>query len=116
MHSAPWTKASTSASQPRQISPISRPDSSRASTTRWMPREAATRAPPRVWRLIWVLAWSVTSGATSRARCHTPQSWISTASTPISLALRSASAAWGSSRSDTRVFSVRYTFTPRRWQ
>ena len=116
MHSAPWPKISTSALQPAQISRTSSRLSSRASTTRSMPSAAASLAPPRVNRLICVLAWRGRSGTISRASARRPQSCTSTASTPMALARRSASAAAGSSRSVTSVFSVRKTRTPRRWQ
>ena len=56
MHSAPWAKTSTSAPQERQMMSVSRAESSLASTTRSMPSSAASFAPDRVCRLIWVLA------------------------------------------------------------
>ena len=93
MHSAPWTNTSISAPQLWQTRAMSSRLSSRASTTRSMPRPSAHRAPPAVNRLIWVLAWMGRSGATAWASVSAPQSWISTASTPMSEALRSASAA-----------------------
>ena len=116
MHSAPWPKTSISALHPAHISATSSRFSSRASTTRSMPSWAAAFAPPRVKRLICVLAWRGRSGTISFASVRSPQSCTSTASTPMALARRSASAACGSSRSVTSVFSVRNTRTPRRWQ
>ena len=81
-----------------------------------MPSFSASRAPPRVNRLICVLAWMGRSGTVSRASVSSPQSCTSTASTPMALAFRSVSAALSSSRSVSRVFSVRNTLTPRKWQ
>ena len=116
MHSAPWMNISISAGQPAQISRTSSRFSSRASTTRSMPRAAASLAPPSVNRLIWVLAWRGTSGTISRASVRSPQSCTSMASTPMAQAFFRASAACTSSRSVSRVFSVRKTRTPRKWQ
>ena len=107
MHRAPWTNTSISAGQSRVMAAMSRRLSSRASTTRSRPSSAARQAPPKVCRLIWVLAWRGTSGAISRASRHTPQSWMRIASTPMSEAFCKAWAAAGSSRSVTRVFRVR---------
>ena len=56
MHSAPWAKTSISAGQFRMMASVSSAEHSRAMTTRWQPSPQASRAPPEVKTLIWVLA------------------------------------------------------------
>ena len=107
MQRAPWTKVSTSTGQARQISATSAPDSSRATTTRVHPAWAASRAPPEVKRLIWVLAWRGWSGSAARRAAKSPQSWTKMASVPARQARRAVSRAAGSSRSVTKVLRVR---------
>ena len=107
MHSAPWTKTSSSMGLSRHSSAISLRDSSRASTTRLTPRRAASRTPESVWMLICVLACSGTSGMVRRSVSSTPQSCTNMASTPDSPATRAVEARARSSRSLTSVFSVR---------
>ena len=82
-------------------------DSSRDSTTLVIPRSAQAFTPSRSWTVIWVEAWRATSGQVSRRSLATPRSWTRMASTPARAAWAAVSAAWGSSRSVTRVFRVR---------
>ena len=116
MHSAPWTNTSISMGERWQIYAMSRRDSSRASTARVMPSSAACFTPSREWRVIWVEACSGRSGAHWRSERTRPMSCTSTASAPSWDAWTAQSTAWAISRSEHRVFRVRYTFTPRRWQ
>ena len=116
MHRAPWPKISISMGEFWQMPAIWSRDSSRESTTRLMPRSAHCLTPSREWTVIWVEPWMARSGTVWRSIRATPRSWTITASIPMSLAWAATWAAPGSSRSVSRVFSVRWTLHPRRWQ
>ena len=107
MHRAPWAKTSILMGLFRQMWAMSSRLTSRLRTTQPIPSLAAASTPAREWTVIWVLPWRDRSGTISRARAARPQSWTMTASTPARLACRSRSPAAASSRSVTRVFTVR---------
>ena len=90
--------------------------SSRLSTTRFMPMAAHSCTPGREWMVIWVEPWIGMWGAIWRHSCTTPKSWTIKASILYWAAWRMSSAASFISRSETRVFRVRCTSTPRTWQ
>ncbi len=107
MHRAPWTKTSSSRSHPSWKARIWSTDSSRGSTTRETPRPAAKRAASGLEMVIWVEAWSSSSGQTRAARSATAGSCTMSASTPLAPTRRRISSTSGSSASNTNVFSVR---------
>ena len=116
IHSAPWTKLSSSTGQACPTSRISPRLISRESTTRWAPNSHSSLAPAGVWRLIWVEACKGSRGALCRSRENSPTSWTSTASTGREHRYSANSRAWGSSFSFNRIFTVTWTRTPRAWQ
>ena len=89
-----------------QIWRISAAVSSRASTTREKPSSSQSRAPSRLWMLIWVEACTGRVGAHSRTIRATARSWVSTASTPASAAVRMVSTASSISSSNMTMLMV----------
>ena len=92
---------------------ISSMDSSRGRTTRVTPSDFAIAAASADETVIWVEAWSGSSGQTSCARRAMPRSWTRIASAPARAMSARAASATGSSRSNTKVLNVTKPFTPR---
>ena len=116
MHRAPWPNTSISMGERWQMYSIWSRDSSRDRTTRLATRSAHRFTPSKEWMVSWVEAWMGRSGTVWRSIRITPRSWTITASTPMALAWAATSAAPANSRSVSRVFRVRWTLHPRRWQ
>ena len=113
MHSAPWTKASSSTSVCRRMAAIWAIDSSRGSTTRRTPSDSTSRMHSALLRVIWVEACSGNSGQRRCISRSSPRSCTSTASTPAATASRTVRSASSNSSPKTSVLSVKYPLTPR---
>mmetsp|Transcript_4597 Transcript_4597/g.16489 ORF Transcript_4597/g.16489 Transcript_4597/m.16489 type:complete len:224 (-) Transcript_4597:181-852(-) len=111
---APCTKTSSSgaSSSSRLTLAISPKLSSRPRTTLSAPRDLACLAPGALHTLLWVEAWTLSPGATSRASRITPKSWTMTASTPALSSSRRQSATLSSSFSNTNTFTQANPLTP----